>query len=51
VYRLDRLSAELGVDRERARLWTLAQTVAWSFDADRVIPRQVEIAHWLHSAR
>lgn len=28
--RLDRLTSELGLDRERARLWTIAQTVAWS---------------------
>ncbi len=26
--RLDRLTADLGLDRERARLWCLAQTVA-----------------------
>lgn len=32
-YRLDRLAAELGVDRERARGWTIAQTMAWSFDS------------------
>ncbi|MBN9673160.1 aminoglycoside phosphotransferase family protein [Roseibium aggregatum] len=31
LYRLDRLSEELGVDRERARLWTVGQTMAWSF--------------------
>ena len=30
-YRLDRLSDELGVDRERARGWTVAQSMAWSF--------------------
>ena len=29
-YRLDRLTAELGLDRERARGWTVAQTMAWS---------------------
>ena len=34
VHRLDRLTAELGLDRERARLWTLGQTVAWSFGSD-----------------
>ena len=31
VARLDRLCADLRLDRERARLWALAQTVAWSF--------------------
>jgi streptomycin 6-kinase len=28
--RLDRLCAELGLDRERARGWTIVQTVAWA---------------------
>ena len=28
--RLDRLTAELGLDRERALGWTIVQTVAWS---------------------
>lgn len=32
VDRLDTLSARLGVDRERARRWTIAQTVAWCDD-------------------
>lgn len=31
--RLDRLTDDLGVDRERARGWTIAQTMAWSFDS------------------
>ena len=30
LYRLDRLCAELDLDRERARGWTIAQTIAWS---------------------
>lgn len=30
LYRFDRLTAELGLDRGRARGWTIAQTVAWS---------------------
>src|SRR4051794_29583996 len=30
LYRFDRLTSELGLDRERARGWTIAQTVAWS---------------------
>ena len=36
LYRLDRLTAELGLDRQRARLWALAQTVAWTIGGDRV---------------
>jgi streptomycin 6-kinase len=34
LYRLDRLTAELGLDRERARGWTIAQTAAWSVGSD-----------------
>ena len=32
--RLDRLCSELNLDRERARGWTIAQTMAWSFHSD-----------------
>ena len=46
LYRLDRLCAELGLDRERARGWTIAQTVAWSAGGDHVTPH-VETVHWL----
>jgi streptomycin 6-kinase len=34
LHRLDRLTSELGLDRDRAARWTLAQTVAWSFGSD-----------------
>jgi streptomycin 6-kinase len=34
LYRFERLTAELGLDRERARGWTVAQTVAWSGGSD-----------------
>jgi streptomycin 6-kinase len=30
LYRLDRLCAELDLDRDRAKGWTIAQTMAWS---------------------
>jgi streptomycin 6-kinase len=33
LHRLDRLTSELGLDRERARWWTIGQTLAWSFDS------------------
>jgi streptomycin 6-kinase len=33
LHRLDRLTSELGLDRERARGWTVGQTVAWAFDS------------------
>jgi streptomycin 6-kinase len=45
-WRLDRLSGELGLDRERARGWALAQTVAWSFDTE-LQPAHAETARWL----
>jgi streptomycin 6-kinase len=33
LYRFDRVTSELGLDRERARGWTIGQTLAWSFDS------------------
>jgi streptomycin 6-kinase len=45
--RLDRITSETGVDRERARGWAIGQTVAWAFEGDRVLPRHVETAGWL----
>lgn len=48
-YRLDRLSSELGVDRERARMWTVGQTLAWCFDSD-YRDRHIQTAAWLSSA-
>ncbi|MGH9018528.1 MAG: aminoglycoside phosphotransferase family protein [Acidimicrobiales bacterium] len=46
-HRLDRLSAELGVDRRRAAGWALVQTLAWAFDQGGVIPHHVDTARWL----
>jgi streptomycin 6-kinase len=43
-YRLDRLSADLGLDRERARLWTLGATIAWAIGGP---PSHVDVARWL----
>jgi streptomycin 6-kinase len=50
VHRLDRLTDELQLDRERARGWALAQTLAWAFDDDRVSSTHVEVARWLWEA-
>ena len=47
IRRLDRLSSELGLDRERARLWCVAQTVAWS-EPDETAHSAV--AEWLLDA-
>ena len=50
LYRFDRLTAELGLDRDRARGWTIAQTVAWTFDST-YHATHVETARWLLEAR
>jgi streptomycin 6-kinase len=42
LYRFDRLTSELGLDRERARGWAIAQTVAWSSAA-----WHDQVAEWL----
>jgi streptomycin 6-kinase len=46
LHRLDRLSSELGLDRERARGWAIGQTIAWSGGSDYV-ERHVETVRWL----
>jgi streptomycin 6-kinase len=43
--RLDRLCTELGLDRERARAWTIIQTTAWSGEAAH--PEHGEVIEWL----
>jgi streptomycin 6-kinase len=48
-HRLDRLSAELGLDRERVRGWTIGQTVAWSVGSYSVA-QHVETVLWLLEA-
>jgi streptomycin 6-kinase len=45
VGRLDRLTSELGLDRDRARGWTIGQTVAWAVGGGP--PEHVEAARWL----
>jgi streptomycin 6-kinase len=44
--RLDRLTSELGLDRERARQWCIAQTVAWSV-GDGYVADHVQVVEWL----
>ena len=47
-YRFDRLTAELGLDRERARGWVFAQALAWGFGDDgELIPHHLEVARWV----
>ena len=45
--RLDRACDELELDRERARGWTIAQTIAWAGDNDVTTARHVQTARWL----
>lgn len=44
--RLDRLSEELGLDRDRARHWTIAQTMAWAFSSSYA-ERHFDTVRWL----
>jgi streptomycin 6-kinase len=46
LYRLDRLTSELGLDRDRARAWTIGQTMAWAFDS-QYSPTHLETVRWL----
>jgi streptomycin 6-kinase len=50
LQRFDRLVSELGLDRERARGWTIGQTIAWAFDGD-VRQTHADTARWLLEAR
>jgi streptomycin 6-kinase len=45
-YRLDRLCAELELDRERALGWTIAQTVAW-LGGSEMIETHLDTLGWL----
>ena len=49
VGRLDRLATASRLDRERARLWALGQTLAWAFES-KVIASHLETARWLWQA-
>jgi streptomycin 6-kinase len=46
LYRLDRLTSELGLDRDRSRDWTIGQTIAWSFGTS-YLPKHVQTVQWL----
>jgi streptomycin 6-kinase len=49
-YRLDRLTTELGLDRERAWGWTIGQTLAWAGSDGGPHSSHVEVARWLLQA-
>jgi streptomycin 6-kinase len=46
LHRLDRLTSELGLDRDRARGWTIGQTIAWAATDDPAV-EHLEVARWL----
>ncbi|MBX9604162.1 MAG: aminoglycoside phosphotransferase family protein [Bryobacteraceae bacterium] len=46
IGRLDQLCSALKLDRERARLWAMVQTLAWATDGERHA-RHIETARWL----
>ena len=48
--RVDRLTSELGLDRERVLGWTVGQSVAWAFDST-YIRTHLETVRWLWEAR
>jgi streptomycin 6-kinase len=48
--RLDLLSSELGLDRERLRGWSLAHALAWAFEDEGVHELHVDCARWLAQA-
>jgi streptomycin 6-kinase len=50
VRRLDRLTSELGLDRERALGWAIGQTVAWMFESTQ-LQKHLEMVRWLVEAR
>ncbi len=44
--RLDRVTDELGLDRERARLWTIGHVLAWARWSPHM-EQQVDVVRWL----
>jgi streptomycin 6-kinase len=46
LHRLDRLTSELGLDRERARCWAIGQTIAWTTGSE-YRQTHVETVQWL----
>ena len=45
--RLDRLCEALDLDRDRARRWTIVQTLAWAITDSGTIEEHVEASRWL----
>ncbi len=49
VRRLDRLTSALDLERDRARWWTIGQTVAWMFESSHMHVH-AETVRWLRAA-
>ena len=49
--RLDWLTTTLQFDRERARKWALAQTLAWCFEGTVADDKHIQTARWLLEVR
>lgn len=47
IGRLDRLSAALGIDRERARRWAIVQTLAWGLEGAYSTRHRRTVSHLL----
>lgn len=47
IQRLDYLCDTLGLDRNRARDWTVAQTMAWSFEDSQPLAGHLDTVRWL----
>jgi streptomycin 6-kinase len=50
LHRFDRLTSELGLDRERARGWAIGQTLAWAYDVEWH-EDHLDVVRWLLEAR
>ena len=48
--RLDQLSAELTLDRERLRGWGIVHALAWGFSGQKVEAAMIACARWLAGA-
>jgi streptomycin 6-kinase len=46
-HRFDRLTSELGLDRDRARGWAFSQTLAWSHEDGLFDVDVIEVARWI----
>lgn len=46
LHRLDRLTSELGLDRERARGWAIGQTLAWAYER-AWLTDHLDVVRWL----